>query len=151
MRIIGYVRLSRASREESTSVVRQREIIRKTCAARDFELVDIVEDVDVSATKTRLDRPGLIEVRRRIRAGEADAVMVWRLDRIARSVVDFGVLLDDGLDIISATEPLDTASPMGRAMAEVLQVFARLEAKTIGLRISASQEHLRRSAGSPVE
>lgn len=149
MRIIGYVRLSRASREESTSVVRQREIIAKTCAARDFELVDIVEDVDVSATKTRLDRPGLIEVRRRIRAGEADAVMVWRLDRIARSVVDFGVLLDDGLDIISATEPLDTASPMGRAMAEVLQVFARLEAKTIGLRISASQEHLRKVGRFP--
>lgn len=149
MKIIGYVRLSRASREESTSVVRQREIIEKTCAARDFELVGIVEDVDVSATKTRLDRPGLTEARERIRAGEADAVMVWRLDRIARSVVDFGVLLDEGLDIISATEPLDTASPMGRAMAEVLQVFARLEAKTIGLRISASQEHLRKVGRFP--
>ncbi|UIW13533.1 serine integrase [Arthrobacter phage Lizalica] len=149
MRIIGYVRLSRASREESTSVVRQREIIAKTCAARDFELVDIVEDVDVSATKTRLERPGLTEARERIKAGEADAVMVWRLDRIARSVVDFGVLLDEGLDIISATEPLDTASPMGRAMAEVLQVFARLEAKTIGVRISASQEHLRRVGRFP--
>ncbi|WVX87902.1 serine integrase [Arthrobacter phage Berrie] len=149
MRIIGYVRLSRASREESTSVVRQREIIEKTCAARDFELVGIVEDVDVSATKTRLERPGLSEVRERIKSGEADAVMVWRLDRIARSVVDFGVLLDDGLDIISATEPLDTASPMGRAMAEVLQVFARLEAKTIGIRISASQEHLRKVGRFP--
>ncbi|WVX88038.1 serine integrase [Arthrobacter phage TforTroy] len=149
MRILGYVRLSRASREESTSVVRQREIIAKTCAARDFELVDIIEDVDVSATKTRLERPGLSEIRARIKAGEADAVMVWRLDRIARSVVDFGVLLDEGLDIISATEPLDTASPMGRAMAEVLQVFARLEAKTIGVRISASQEHLRKVGRFP--
>lgn len=144
MKILGYVRLSRASREESTSVARQREIIRKTCAARDLDLIDIVEDVDISATKSRLERPGLTEVRNRIKAGEADAVMVWRLDRIARSVVDFGTLLDDGLDIISATEPLDTASPMGRAMAEVLQVFARLEAKTIGLRVAASQEHLRK-------
>lgn len=144
MRVIGYVRLSRASREESTSIVRQRDIITKTAAARDLDLVAIVEDVDVSATKTRLDRPGLDEVRARIRAGDADAVLVWRLDRIARSVVDFGTLLDEGLDIISATEPLDTASPMGRAMAEVLQVFARLEAKTIGLRVAASQEHLRK-------
>ncbi|AYN58532.1 integrase [Arthrobacter phage Liebe] len=144
MRVIGYVRLSRASREESTSVVRQRDIITRTASARDLDLVGIVEDVDVSATKSRLDRPGLDEVRARVRAGEADAVLVWRLDRIARSVVDFGTLLDDGLDIISATEPLDTASPMGRAMAEVLQVFARLEAKTIGLRVAASQEHLRK-------
>ncbi|WNN94007.1 serine integrase [Arthrobacter phage Nitro] len=149
MRIIGYVRLSRASREESTSVVRQREIILKTCAARDFELVDICEDVDVSATKTRLDRPGLNEARERIRSGEADAVMVWRLDRIARSVVDIGILLDAGLQIISATENLDTTTPMGRAMVEILQVFASMEAKTIGVRISASQEHLRRVGRFP--
>ncbi|WGH21574.1 serine integrase [Arthrobacter phage Ascela] len=149
MRIIGYVRLSRASREESTSVVRQREIIQKTCAARDFELADICEDVDVSATKTRLDRPGLNEARERIRSGEADAVMVWRLDRIARSVVDIGILLDAGLQIISATENLDTTTPMGRAMVEILQVFASMEAKTIGVRISASQEHLRRVGRFP--
>lgn len=144
MRIIGYVRLSRASREESTSVERQRQLIERTCAARDFELIDIVEDVDVSATRTRLQRPGLNEVRRRIRAGEADAVMVWRLDRLVRSVVDVGILLDEGLQIISATESLDTTTPMGRAMVEILQVFASMEAKTIGLRVSASQEHLRK-------
>ncbi|KGJ80406.1 hypothetical protein GY21_02850 [Cryobacterium roopkundense] len=143
MRVIGYTRLSRASREESTSIVRQREIIRKTCDAREFELVEIVEDVDVSATRSRLDRPGLNEVRRRIAAGEADAVMVWRLDRLVRSVVDVGVLLDDGLQIISATENLDTTSIMGRAMIEILQVFASMEAKTIGIRVSASQAHLR--------
>lgn len=144
MKVLGYVRLSRASREESTSVTRQREIIRKTCLARDFELVDILEDVDVSATKTRLDRPGLSEVRRRIAHGEAEAVLVWRLDRLARSVVDIGVLLDEGLQIISATESLDTTSAMGRAMVEILQVFASMEAKTTGARVSASQEHLRR-------
>ena len=61
VRIIGYVRLSRASREESTSVVRQREIIEKTCAARDFELVDIVEDVDVSAILSFLERQVLTD------------------------------------------------------------------------------------------
>lgn len=143
MRIIGYTRLSRASREESTSIVRQHRVIESTCSARGLDLVGIVDDVDVSATKHRLERPGLREVRARIDAGEADAVMVWRLDRIARSVVDFGLLLDAGLNIISATEPLDTTTPMGRAMAEVLQVFAALEAKTIGLRIAASQAHLR--------
>lgn len=143
MRVIGYTRLSRASREESTSIERQRSLIRQTCAARGFTLVDTVDDIDVSASRSRLDRPGLDEVRERIRSGEADAVMVWRLDRVARSVVDFGTLLDEGLDIISATEPLDTTTPMGRAMAEVLQVFAALEAKTIGLRVSASQAHLR--------
>ena len=145
MKIIGYARLSRASREESTSIARQRELVRTTCAARGFTLVEIIEDVDVSATKSRLDRPGLNRVRAMIAAGEAEAVMVWRLDRLVRSVSDVGVLLDEGLQIISATESLDTTSIMGRAMVEILQVFASMEAKTTGLRVSASQEFLRRN------
>ena len=149
MKIVGYARLSRASREESTSIVRQRDLIAKTCDARGFELVEIVEDNDVSATKTRLERPGLNRVRELIREGKADAVMVWRLDRLVRSVVDVGVLLDEGLQIISATESLDTTSPMGRAMVEILQVFASMEAKTTGLRVSASQEHLRKVGRFP--
>jgi DNA invertase Pin-like site-specific DNA recombinase len=144
MKVIGYARLSRASREESTSIARQREIIQKIAAARDWELIDIVEDNNVSATKARLDRPGLDEVRKRIRSGEAEAVVVWRLDRLVRSVVDVGLLLDEGLNIVSATENLDTTSVMGRAMVEILQVFASMEAKTIGIRVSASQEYLRK-------
>lgn len=149
MKIVGYVRLSRASREESTSITRQRELIARTCELRGLELIETVDDIDVSATKTRLKRPGLRRVRQLIADGDADAVMVWRLDRLVRSVVDVGVLLDEGLQIISATESLDTTSPMGRAMVEILQVFASMEAKTIGLRVSASQEHLRKVGRFP--
>lgn len=141
-RVIGYVRLSRAA-VDSTSIAKQREILAKTCEARGWLLVDTVEDPDVSASLSRLNRPGLTEVRTRIADGEADSVLVWRLDRIARSVVDFGTLLDEGLDIVSATEPLDTATPMGRAMAEILQVFAALEAKTTGERLKATKAYLR--------
>ena len=63
---------------------------------------------------------------------------VWRLDRLARSVVDFGTLLDEELKVVSCTEPLDTTSAMGRAMAEVLQVFAALESRTIGDRLRST-------------
>lgn len=73
-----------------------------------------------------------------IASGDADAVLVWRLDRLARSVVDFGTLLDEGLNVVSCTEPLDTTSAMGRAMAEVLQVFAALESRTIGDRLRST-------------
>lgn len=143
-RYIGYARLSEAS-EASTSIARQHEIIAQTAAARGGQLIDIVDDPEASATRLRLDRPGLSEVRRRVKDGEADAVLVWRLDRIARSVVDFGTLLDEGLNIVSCTEPLDTTTPMGRAMAEILQVFAAMEARTIALRVSASVDYLRRN------
>lgn len=148
MRVIGYARLSSAS-EESTSIARQREIITAHAAKHDWELVEIIEDPNASASKLRLNRPGLTRVRQYLASGQAEAVLVWRLDRIARSVVDYGTLLDEGLAIVSCTEQLDTTTPMGRAMAEVLQVFAGMEARTISARISMSVDYLRRNNRFP--
>lgn len=142
MRVVGYARLSRAS-EDSTSIAKQREILTKTAEARGWDLVAVEADEDASATRTRLDRPGLTEARRRVAAGEADALLCWRLDRVARSVVDMGTLLDEGLQVISATEPLDTTTPMGRAMVEILQVFAGLESATTGERAKATKAFLK--------
>ena len=148
MNVIGYARLSSLS-EESTSIARQREIITDTAKARGWHLIDIIEDGGISASKARLERPGLTRVRALIAAGDADAVIVWRLDRMARSVVDFGTLLDEGLQIVSATEPLDTTSSMGRAMAEILQVFAAMESRAISARVSNSFEYLRKEGRWP--
>lgn len=142
MRVVGYARLSRAS-EESTSIAKQEEIITRAAESKGWDLVGIEVDEDASATKTRLDRPGLTEARRRIAEGEADALLCWRLDRVARSVVDMGTLLDEGLQIVSASEPLDTTTPMGRAMVEVLQVFAGLESATTGERSRATKAYLK--------
>lgn len=61
-----------------------------------------------------------------------------KLDRLARSVVDHGLLLREGLAVVSCSEPLDTTSPMGQAMVKVLLVFAELEAQSIGERIRAT-------------
>ena len=119
-------------------MARQRQVIEAHARSRGWDLVTTVEDIDVSASKRRLDRPGLTRVRAIIAAGRAEAILVWRLDRLARSVVDFGTLLDDGLNVVSCTEPLDTTTAMGRAMAEVLQVFAALESRTIGDRLKST-------------
>ncbi|MFE5334826.1 recombinase family protein [Isoptericola sp. NPDC056573] len=135
-RVVGYARLSRYS-DESASIAKQRKIISDTVANRDWTLVEIVEDVDVSATKRRLDRPGLDRVRRLVADGIADHVVVWKLDRLARSVADFSTLLDEGISVVSATEPIDASNSMGRAMAEMVQVFAGLEARTIAERTAS--------------
>ena len=148
MRIIGYARISRHT-EESTSIERQREVIERECVKRGDDLVGIESDVDVSASRTGLDRPGLKRARAAVTSGAADAVMVWRLDRVARSVGDFMAIVDAGVEVISATEPIDTTTPMGRAMAQVLQVFAELESRTIGLRVAASKAYLRRVGRFP--
>lgn len=143
-RVVGYVRLSRET-EDSSSPAKQRQAIERLAAARaaahpgHWELVGIHEDIDVSATRTELDsRPGLSRVRQAIADGTADAVVVMKLDRLARSVVDYGLLLREGLAVVSCSEPLDTTTPMGQAMVKVLLVFAELEAQTIGERIRAT-------------
>jgi site-specific DNA recombinase len=144
-RVVGYVRLSDASKEESTSIARQHEIIEQTSSARGYDLVCVEADEDVSASKKRLARPGLTRVRRMLASGDADAVLVWRLDRLARSVGDIATLLDEGVVPISCTEPFDASSSMGRAMVEISQVFAGLEARAISDRVTASIAYLKKA------
>ena len=148
MNIYGYARLSKHT-EESTSIARQREVIAREVEKRGDTLAHIYEDVDVSALKRGLDRPGLTAAREAVEREPDAALMVWRLDRVARSVSDFMTLVDGGVEVISATEPIDTTTPMGRAMAQVLQVFAELESRTTGLRVASSKAYLRRVGRFP--
>ncbi len=144
-RVLGYARISKAT-DESTSIERQREVIEATCRARGWALADIIEDVDVSATKTRLDRPGLARVREAVTAGRADTVMVWRIDRVARSVSDLAALTEEwaaaGVSLVSATEPFDMTTSAGRMLLQLLGVFAEFEAATIRDRVTAARAAL---------
>ncbi|WP_188110451.1 recombinase family protein [Aeromicrobium ginsengisoli] len=67
LRVIGYVRLSdyRGKNDASTAAARQREAITAMCVARGGDLVDIVENLNVSGSDRgkRLDRPGLVNLR----------------------------------------------------------------------------------------
>ncbi|WP_206313012.1 recombinase family protein [Streptomyces sp. JB150] len=151
-RVIGYARISKAT-DESTSIERQRELIRTTCQARGWALAEIIEDIDVSATRTRLDRPGLTRVREAIRSGRADIVLVWRIDRVARSVSDLATLTEEwakaGVCLVSATEPFDMTTSAGRMLLQLLGVFAEFEAATIRDRVLAARSALVKAGRHP--
>lgn len=147
MRAAAYVRLSRET-EDTTSPERQRRVCRQHIEQRgwDHDLKqDTFEDLDVSAYKG-VRRPGLEALLDRL--DQYDVIVFWRLDRLARSTVQFGHIMEacEAADtaLVSATEPFDLTSPMGEAMASVLMVFARLESRTIATRVAASKEHLAR-------
>lgn len=150
MRAAIYTRLSRST-EASTSIERQRETCRALILARGWEVVQVEEDNDVSASKARLDRPGLDAIRANYPA--LDAVVYWKTDRLARSLLDYASLLEEAdradVALVSATEPLDLSSPMGRAMAQVVAIFAELEARTIGARMESTIDHLKRTGRAP--
>lgn len=93
-----------------------------------------------------LNRPGFQRMMRSARDRQFRAVVVYRLDRISRSISDFAALIEDlgrlGIDFISIRESFDTSSPMGRAMMYIASVFSQLERETIAERIRDNMHEL---------
>lgn len=90
------------------------------------------------------ERPGLTEALRDARLGLYDVLLVYRVDRFARSLKVLVGLLEDlenaGVAFRSATEPIDTANPAGRMLVQLLGVFAEFERATIIDRVIAGME-----------
>lgn len=74
-----------------------------------------------------------------VRHGEIDKIIVYRLDRISRSLNDFSriwdILKEHGAEFVSVNEKFDTSTPVGRAMVFIIMVFAQLERETIAERV----------------
>jgi len=86
-----------------------------------------------------LNRPAFEQMMNDVDNGSINKIVVYRLDRVSRSIVDFADLMNKlekkGVSFISATEKFDTSSPMGRAMLYIIAVFAQLERETLSIRI----------------
>jgi site-specific DNA recombinase len=97
---------------------------------------------DASGATTH--RPGLQRALAAARAGVIDVLLVYRVDRLTRSLRDLVTLLDDldhaGVVFRSATEPFDTATAMGRMLVQMLGMFAQFERDTIIDRVIAGME-----------
>jgi site-specific DNA recombinase len=91
-----------------------------------------------------LERPGLQRALAEAKAKRFDLLLVYRVDRLARSVRGLAQILDqlDEADVLfrSATEPFDTSSSAGRMMVQMLGVFAEFERATIVERVIAGME-----------
>ncbi len=112
--------------------------IRAACALRGWELVAVREEVKSGARAD--NRPVLREVLAALRRREADAVVVAKLDRLSRSVVDAGRLLEEarkgGFNIVALDLGLDLSTPTGELVANVLAAVAQWERRMIGQRTS---------------
>lgn len=144
MRAAIYARLSRDT-EASTSIDRQVADCRRLIEARGWTEAGVWTDVDVSGWKVApSDRPGLRDLRSTW--GEIDALVFWKLDRLGRNLLDFSALLADAKDanvaLVSVTEGFDVTTPMGKAMASIVAIFAEMEAEAISARRASSAKHL---------
>ena len=146
-RTVAYLRVSTAQQaDHGVSLAAQRAKVEAYASLYDLDLVAIVEDAGASA-KT-LNRPGLDRVLAMLRKGDAEAVLVVKLDRLTRSVRDLGELVDtyfaDGKRaLLSVHDQIDTRSAAGRLVLNVLASVSQWEREAIGERTSAAMQHKR--------
>ena len=92
-----------------------------------------------------IKRPAFTELIKDVEAGKVKKIFVYRLDRFSRSIADFSRLwemLDKyGVEFHSATENFDTSTPIGRAMLNIVLVFAQLERETTAERVKDNYVH----------
>ncbi len=118
--LIGYARVS----TQDQNLELQQEALSKTGCQRVFE--DKVSD-------TRADRPGLTKAMEMLREG--DTLVVWKLDRLGRSVKQLfdlvGELHKQGIQFKSLTDAIDTGTPSGRFFFHVMASLAEMERELI--------------------
>ena len=98
------------------------------------------EYTDKGYSGKNTDRPHFQELVRDIEQGLIQRVVVYKLDRISRSIIDFASMMElfnrYNVEFVSSTEKFDTSTPMGRAMLNICIVFAQLERETIQKRVT---------------
>ena len=121
-------------RVDSISVESQVEFCKREVIGEDIK---VYTDKGYSGKNT--DRPAFQEMMADITAGKIRRVIVYRLDRISRSVLDFASVIDMfqkyGVDFVSTMEKFDTGTPIGKAMLMIVMIFAQLERETIQQRV----------------
>jgi DNA invertase Pin-like site-specific DNA recombinase len=137
MRVLGYVRVSTNEQADGgAGLAAQRDAIISECHRRGWHLVEIIEDAGYSAKDMR--RPGVQEALRALAARDASALVVGKLDRLSRSMIDFTALMakaqKQGWALVALDCAVDTTTPAGEAMANMLATFAQFERRLISQR-----------------
>ena len=107
----------------------------------DWQVVEVYRDKGISGAKGRDQRPGLDKLLAAVARKEVDMVAAWSVDRLGRSLTDLlGVLQElhaKDVDLYLHQQGLDTSTPSGRAMFQMLGVFAEFERSMIRERVMA--------------
>ena len=139
---IGYIRVSTDKQADQGQSLEVQELkIKQYCSLYDLELVEIV--IDSGASAKTLDRQGLQKALK-ILGKEADALIISKLDRLTRRVVDLGNLIDSYFQkysLLSVSEQVDTRTPTGRLLLNLLSSVSQWERETIGQRTSEAMQH----------
>ncbi len=142
VRVATYTRISTDEERQPNSLEAQAERLEAFVHSQPgWQIERHYED---QFTGTAIERPALTRLLRDAKLGRFDLLLVYRVDRLARSIRGLAQIIDElgqtDITFRSATEPFDTGTPAGRMMVQMLGVFAEFERAMIVERILAGQE-----------
>jgi DNA invertase Pin-like site-specific DNA recombinase len=146
MKVIGYTRVSTDEQaDKGLSLPAQRAKIEQYCQLYDLELTEVIEDAGQSGKS--LKREGLQRALAMLKKGKAEGLVIAKLDRLTRSVVDGGTLIADyfdekgGKQLFSVTDHINTRTAAGRLVLNVLLSVSQWEREAIGERTRDALQH----------
>src|SRR6195256_5133117 len=136
-RVAIYLRVSTA-KQDTDNQLRELQAVAERSG---WDVVRIFEDAGISGAKGRDKRPGLDSMMRAVNSKRFDMLLVWSVDRLGRSLTDLlGILQnlqEKGVDLFLHQQGLDTSTTAGKAMFQMLGVFAEFERGIIRERVNA--------------
>lgn len=152
-RVALYARVS----TDGQTVENQLEELQAVARRHGWEIAQIFADRGISGTKGRDERPAFNSLLEAIARKEVDTVAAWSVDRLGRSLQHLIPFLADlqakGIGLFLLRQGLDTTTPSGRAMFQMLGVFAEFEAAMIRERVRAGVARAKRKgtkSGRPI-
>ena len=136
-----YIRVSTMYQVDKDSLPMQRkDLIAYAELILGINEYEIFEDAGYSGKNT--DRPAFQDMMYRIRNGEFSHVLVWKIDRISRNLLDFAEMYEELQELrvvfVSKNEQFDTSTAIGEAMLKIILVFAELERNMTSERVTAA-------------
>jgi DNA invertase Pin-like site-specific DNA recombinase len=132
-----YVRVSTDRQTVENQIAKLTEV----AAARGWQVVETYKDAGISGAKTRKDRPGLDEMLQDSARRRFDVVMVWAIDRLGRSLVDLLGTIEHlescGVDLFIDQQSIDTTTPSGKLVFQIVGAIGEFERSLIRSRVVA--------------
>ena len=136
-RVALYVRVS----TDHQSVKNQEIELQAVAERHGWQVVSVYRDQGISGTKGRDKRPGLDKLLQAVARKEFDLVAAWSVDRLGRSLIDLVGILQEfhakHVDLYLHQQGIDTTTPSGKAMFQMMGVFAEFERSMIHERVMA--------------
>lgn len=148
-RVALYLRVSTG--EQTTA--NQRRELEEVAQRAGWIIAGVYEDAGISGAKGRNGRPAFDRMLKDATARQFDMIAAWAVDRLGRSLQDLIHFLDDlrslGIDLYLHQQRVDTSTPSGRALFQMLGVFAEFERSMISERVKAGLARTTKKLGRP--